>query len=317
MSLGAAPAHGVGQQQQTQPPAPPEWDGSSTPEPVRPPVTRKESELDRALRENDLERAERLLVAQIERKPNSPELLKTLAGVFMKDRKPLNAAIAIKKAEALGPLDNQTRFQLALAYVALKQRDWARPELQRLDAADPSNPIYEYWLGRLDYDDGRYDSAIRHLRRVVEREPQFMRAYDNLGLCYEALNQPEVAMSRYRDAIRLNRDTGEQSPWPPLNLGILLRSRGEIEEAESLFREALTYDQHFVRAHYQLGALLEQADRLAEAVNELEAATADPSYAEPHYALARIYRRQGRRREADAALATFQRLHEASREARQ
>ena len=33
-----------------------------------------------------------------------------------------------------------------------------------------------------------------------------MKAFDNLGLCYEALNQPEQAIAAYRKAIALNRD---------------------------------------------------------------------------------------------------------------
>ena len=90
-----------------------------------------------------------------------------LAGVFMNNRKPLNAAIAIKKAETFGPLDAATRFQLALAYIAMRRGDWARPELERLAAAEPLNTGYAYWLARLDYDGGRYDAAIARLRSVV------------------------------------------------------------------------------------------------------------------------------------------------------
>jgi tetratricopeptide (TPR) repeat protein len=134
-------------------------------------------------------------------------------------------------------------------------------------------------------------------------------------LCYEALNQPDDALRAYREAINLNRGEQAPSPWPPVNLGILLRTRGEANEAEALFREALKYDEAFSPAHYQLGVLLEQADRLPAAVTELQRAiAADPSYAEPQYALARIYRRQGRTAEADQALAAFQRLHDAKRE---
>ena len=69
-------------------------------------------------------------------------------------------------------------------------------------------------------------------------------------------------------------------------------------EAETLFRESISYDERFAIAHYQLGALLEQSERTEDAVKLLERAAAlDETYAAPHYALARIYRRQGQRRE--------------------
>jgi len=269
-------------------------------------------QIEAAIQSRAWDRAERLLAAEIERAPASPELLKLLAQIFIIDRKPLHAAIAIKKAEALGPLDNGTRLSLALAYISLGQAAWALPELERLAASDPSQAIYPYWLARLDYDAGRYVSAIRRLEAVVARDPRFMRAYDNLGLCYEAQHQPENAIAHYREAIRLNREAAAPSPWPPLNLALLLRQRGERREAEGLFREAIRYDARFAPGHYELGTLLEEQGRSLEAVDALtRAATANPTYPEPHYALARIYRRLDEPRRADQAMATFQHLRDA------
>jgi tetratricopeptide (TPR) repeat protein len=136
-----------------------------------------------------------------------------------------------------------------------------------------------------------------------------MKAFDNLGLCYEALSRPEDAIVVYRKAIALNRTSKEPSFWPPLNLGTLLPNRGELAEAEALLREAVKYDASAAKAQYQLGALLEQQDHLDDAVAALKrAADSDPTYSEPHYALARIYRRQGKTEAAAQAIATFQRL---------
>jgi tetratricopeptide (TPR) repeat protein len=281
------------------------------------PGSHRGGEIEQALNAHAWDRAERLLVTAIERTPSSPRLLEVLGRVFLIERKPLNAAIAFKKAEALGPIDNPTRFALVLAYVSLNHRDWARPELERLAASEPANATFQYWLGRLDYDAGQYGAAVKRFDQVVARDAGFVRAYDNLGLCYEALNQPELALEQYRKAILLNRRAASKSSWPPLNLAVLLRTRGETKEAETLLREAVSYDDGLAQAHYQLGALLEQDARLDDAVSELKRAVdRDPAYAEPHYALARIYRRQGRAAEASAALSTFQKLHDAKREAR-
>jgi tetratricopeptide (TPR) repeat protein len=274
-------------------------------------AARRRTEIDKAIKAGEWTRAETLLVAEIERTPKPADLLKELAGVFMKDRKPLNAAIALKKAETFGALDASTRLQLALAYIAMRRGDWARPELERLAAAEPLNTTYAYWLARLDYDSGRYDAAIARLRVIVQREPAFVRAYDNLGLCYDAQNQPEEAARHYREAIRRTRDTGEKWPWPFLNLGVLLKQRGEMEEAEALFREALEIDPGFAQALYHLGTVLEQSERTDDAVQMLHrAAAADPAYAEPYFALSRIYRRQGQVAAADAALVKFQQLRQ-------
>jgi tetratricopeptide (TPR) repeat protein len=282
----------------------------------RAPAADRDQILDRAMAARDWPRAERLLVDALERQPRSTTLLKTLAGVFLMDRKPLNAAIALKKAEAIEPLDPPARFLLVLAYVAMARGDWARPELERLALAQPAAALYPYWLGRLDYDAGQYASAIRRFEAAIALDATFVRGFDNLGLCHEALNQPEQAIARYREAVRLNRLGGEPSPWPPLNLGILLRTRGATDEAEGLFRESLAADPGFARAHYQLAAVLEDANRTDEALQSLErAARADPAYPEPHYALSRLYRRQGRAEQADAELRLFQRLRTPPRDA--
>jgi tetratricopeptide (TPR) repeat protein len=279
-------------------------------------ISTPSSELQKALASKNYERAEQLLADAIARQPASQSLLTQIASVFMLDRKPLNAAIALKKAEALGPLDNPTRLQLALAYIAMKRGDWARPELERLAADEPANVVHVYWLARLDYDAGQYASAIQRLQRVVAREPALVRAHDNLALCYEALHQPEEAISHYREAIRLNRaDTKTASPWPVLNFGILLRTRAELDEAEGLFREALVIDRRFAPGHYQLGVVLEEGGRLDDAVESLrQAISLDESYAEAYYALSRLYRRRGQTAEANAAMNQFKRLHESRRE---
>lgn len=272
--------------------------------------------IDKALKAREWPRAEQLLVAAIEHEPNSPGLLTVLGSVFLIEKKPLNAAIAIKKAEALGPIDDRTRFTLVLAYIALNHGDWARPELEKLISSDPGNPAYDYWLGRLDYDAGQYASAVKRFQKVIDTEPDSVRAYDNLGLCYEALNQPEAAEVPYRKAVELNRTATTKSAWPPLNLGILLRNRGELQEAETLLREAAKYEDRLAQPYYQLGVLLEQTNHPDEAIVELtRAAERDATYAEPYYALARIYRKQNRKADADAALATFERLHDAKRAA--
>ena len=167
-------------------------------------------------------------------------------------------------------------------------------------------------MGRLDYDAGKYASAISHFNEALARDPHFLRAHDNLGLSYEALDDPDTAIAHYREAVSLNREARSRSPWPPTTLGILLRQRGETTEAASLFREALQYDAAFAKGHYELGILLDQEGKTADALTELErAASLDRNFAEPHYLLARLYRRQGQTSRADEALATFFRLRAA------
>jgi tetratricopeptide (TPR) repeat protein len=262
-----------------------------------------------ALRTGAYERAETLLLKAVEDRPGSADLLRLLGGVFFVRGRALNAAVAFKKAEAIEPLDERSRFTLAMSYVALGRRDWARPELQKLASTAPRNALYPYWTSRLDYDDGRYATAVQGFQAALALDSGFAKDHDNLGLSHEALGSFDEAIRSYQEAVRLNREQGTRWPWPALNLGLLLSRLDRGDEAEPLFREALREDPRFPQGHYQLGVLLERSGRLAEATASLEeAARLDPTYPEPRYALARVYRRLGEVDRADRALAEFQRL---------
>jgi tetratricopeptide (TPR) repeat protein len=262
--------------------------------------------IDQALESGAYERAQTLLLEEIERSPGSAALLRLLGGVFFVSGQYLDSAIALKKAEALAPLDDRSRFTLAMSYVVMDRPKWARPELEALAGSDGKSPLYPYWIARLDYDEQRYADAVVGFRRALALDPAHVKAHDNLGLAYEALGRYEEAIGSYQEAIRLNRERRARSPWPALNLGILLTKLERLDEAEPLLREAAREDPRFAPARYQLGLLLEKKGRSAEAIAELSQATnLDPAYAEPQYALARLYRRAGNPESADHALERF------------
>ena len=273
--------------------------------------------VEQAIRTGDYLKAEQILVHEIDRNPRSPKLLTLAAGVFFLDGKYLNAAIAMKKAEAIALLDDQSRFTLAMSYVALGRHDWARPELEKLAQKNADSPLYLYWLARLDYDAQQYTAAIQKLERVITIDPHYMKAYDNLGLCYEAAGRLDDAVTTYQRAVDLNRQGRPVSPWPPLNLGTLLVKLEQFDDAEKYLRDSLLADPKFAQAHYVFGMLLEKRGRDEEAIRELELAAAlDTTYAQPHYALGRIYRRAGNAAKAGAELDQFEKLKQAKPEKR-
>jgi tetratricopeptide (TPR) repeat protein len=195
----------------------------------------RRSRLDEAIRARDFHAAETLLLEETKLNPKSFQLLSLLGGIFFQDGQYLNAAIAIKKAEAINPLDDSSRFTLAMTYIILNHRDWARPELEKLAQNNPSNALYPYWLSRLNYDAHQYQAAIAKLETVLKLDSNFMRAHDNLGLCYETLGKQDEAIHSYLEAVRLNRLKNLKSPWPSLNLGALMLKQGKLDEAAHYF----------------------------------------------------------------------------------
>ena len=272
------------------------------------PAARLEIEL--ALKARNYSAVEEGLVRVASQHPKMPLLYNCLARIFFIDGKYLNAAIAMKKAEALQPLEERDSFTLAMAYVALEKPDWARPLLEKLAEDNAKNPLYVYWEGRLEYDQQKLSQAAARFEKAIALDSGFVKAYDNLGLCLEGMGKYTEALAQYQRAVQLNRESKVHSAWPPLNLGMLLIKSNRGEEAEPLFRESLQWDANFAEAHYQLGVLLEQHNRTNEATEGLKrAGLLAPAYPQPHYALARVYRRSGKKEEAKRELEIFQTLN--------
>lgn len=270
--------------------------------------------LQQALRLHDYVKAESILLAAIQAAPQPADknrLLQVIGGVYFLHQDDLHAAIAWKKAEGIAPLPAPLQFSLAMAYVRLGQRDWARRQLQKLAAADAGNALYPYWLGRIDYDAHTYEDAIAQFQKAIQLDPGMARAYDNLGLCFFYRNENALAVADFEKAITLDRHATHPSPWPHINLAAALQVLGRLPEAEAHLRDAIRLDPGIASEHFHLGNVLDQTGNLRAAIDEYkQAAQLDAQYPEPHFALARLYRRLGENELAQEEVQTYQRLHD-------
>lgn len=269
------------------------------------------SAVNRALQQKHYGEAEQLLYAEIQKNPASAVLLQRIADVFFLDHRFLNCAIALKKAEALDPLDERHRFLLAMSYVLMGYEDWARPELQALAAQNPKQPLYPYWLARLEFSRRRYLQALQKVQQALKVDAGYANAWDLQGLCNYALGRYDEAVVSYQKAVAANRRKA-RSPWPPLDFGSLLVKMGRLDEAGKALREAVRLGPNLAQAHEELGLLLEQQKDLHGAETELQiAARLAPADPGPHYGLARIYRNRGEAARAARESALFGKLKKA------
>lgn len=257
----------------------------------------------------DYKSAEKLLGAEIERDPKSfraAKILEFVGGIFFLDGEYWNAASAWEKSNSTAPLAEESRFSLAMAYVKLHLPERAMPELQTLAQSHPQSALYNYWIARLSYDEQKYEEAISRLQRVTVLDPKMTRAYDLLGLCYDYLGRVQDAISSFSQAVQLNQLEAKPSPWPNLDMAIAQMETNDLAGAEANLHDAIAHDPHSAKAHYQLGRLLEKEAKFAEAVDLLNtSAFLDPSYPDPHYLLARIYKRLGKADLANAEVGKF------------
>ena len=115
----------------------------------------------------------------------------------------------------------------------------------------------------------------------------------------------EAAMHVYRRA--LHADPTLVDTW--INLGRLLHENGRLAEAERVYREALETQIDEPVLFYNLGVLLEDMNRKTAAVEAYEQALrGDPTLADCHYNLALLYDELAKPREAIRHIAEYRKL---------
>jgi tetratricopeptide (TPR) repeat protein len=139
----------------------------------------------------------------------------------------------------------------------------------------------------------RAGPVARRLARDARRAEEDLSAnrWFALGLDLEAA-APDDARDAYRRALELDPAHVDAR----LNLGRLLQESGRVAEAEAHYRAVLEGEGPTPTAAYNLGTALEDQGRTGEAIAAYRVAlAADARFADAHFNLARLYERTGRR----------------------
>jgi tetratricopeptide (TPR) repeat protein len=161
----------------------------------------------------------------------------------------------------------------------------------------------------LDLDVAKLASAVAPLARQAAKaagESEGMDAEDwfRLGCDLEPV-EAERALEAYGRALELSPDHADAH----LNLGCLLHEAGRFAEAEQHYREALAARPDDATAVFNLGVVLEDLRRPHAAAAAYERALeSDADYADAHFNLSRLWERLGEPRKAIRHLHAFRRL---------
>ena len=154
---------------------------------------------------------------------------------------------------------------------------------------------------------------------TVAKRPANARAQCYYGDALAARGQFAEALSHYDAAIQSDlpaRTSGGRSILGDIlvNSGNVLRALGRESEAVIRYEAALHVDPDLAPAHYNLGCVDLQADRLPEAINRFEQALRiDPDYVAAHTSLGSALLLEGRTTEALVHYETALRLDPSAR----
>jgi tetratricopeptide (TPR) repeat protein len=202
---------------------------------------------------------------------------------------------------------------LGLIHIAHRQDGAAAFELRKAVEQDPNQAQTRYFLGRALYSTGVYSEARDQFLACLRIQPGYRKAFENLALCYEALEDDSKATEAYTRAIELEKSqAGPQHAEPYAFYGAMLAKTGQIEKALAVLEEAVTVSSKSFVANYHLGRVLLSSDQLDRAERYLRAASElEPKFSRTYYLLGTLCQKQNRREAAVSYLALFKKLDQA------
>lgn len=251
-----------------------------------------------------LAETETRLRASLQQNPQSAATLYKLALVLREQNRPRESLEIYTRAAQLQKPTAAQLHSAALNYVLLGDFDDAVHWLRVALGMEPNNAEILYSLGRCFYTKNVFPDAEKVYLRLLALDPTNLKAEENLGLTYDAQNDPRRAEEHLRTAAQWAKERGLQDPWPYLDLGVFLLNQIRTVEAQPMLEKAVELAPQSFWAHEKLGMALVANGNPARGVRELEMSVSlAPKDPKAHFELGRAYRAAG---QADKAREEFE-----------
>ena len=301
------------------------------------------AEADAAYRRNDLETALRIAKGHLARRPFSRYAALLAARCLSRLSRPDQAEPYYQRA---GPLGLEDRHIRAYALVVNNRREPAirayreilafRPDdllaLSRMaavlisesrwgDALETANRLIKIPAGAVightlagvvHHNTSDSELAVLEFDRVLALDPELKRMpLKPRSMFWTEYGHNLLSVGRWDDARRhLSRVLGEGDDAKVADLlGHSYYLEGALDDAEQCWRLAIRSDPNHFGTWFRIGKLEIQRGRLTEAIEPLRRAIAlQPQAIGPLYSLSLVYRRLGRREDADRLAEQIKRL---------
>lgn len=117
-----------------------------------------------------------------------------------------------------------------------KEFDQAEDALNRAASLAPEAPSITYRYGRLALAKGDINKAIETFKEVINRNPLFVRAYNEIGEIYENIGEVESAIRYYELAHQISPANVDRL----LTLAKLYSKAGDTEKFEEMLESAIS-----------------------------------------------------------------------------
>ena len=222
---------------------------------------------------------------------------------FMTDDFPKAAAIFRALLPTL-PDEPNVLYAAGISLAKTGDSQTAESLFQRMLTQNPDSPEVHLFMGQAHAAQKQDSEALKEFSRAIELNPKLPQAHYSAGKIYLEQGNLEQAENEFRAELALNPSDAPTE----YRLGHILLEQYKTDEALSLLSDVVRQRPQEADACYELGkAFLQKGDADAAAEQMEKAIRLRP---EPHmfYQLSLAYRRQGKEKEANAALQKYQTL---------
>lgn len=228
-----------------------------------------------------------------------------------KDFEPYRTSVDIRQYNGSPPQVYNLSIRLQL-----KAGVEVKPGVLNVELANvPAPAVANYQKALESAQAGDRKAAIEQLKQAIAAYPNFMLAYNELGVQYTKLNDLNKADEALRSALKISPDAA----MPLLNHGIVLALMGKFEPAVTELEHSLKQREQSANGHFYLGQSLANLGRFDEATTHLSRAVelGGDEMKDAHRFLGAIYLRRGDRERGVTELETYLKLSPNARDADQ
>jgi tetratricopeptide (TPR) repeat protein len=200
--------------------------------------------------------------------PDNIEMAYTLGVSYIQTHDPDKAREAFARMFSVSPGSAAAYLTNAQMMIRQQFEEFAEKELQKALEIDPRLPQANFLLGELAVYRADLERGVGFLQKEIAINPGFAMAYYMLGEAYTRQLKWDEALGPLQKSIWLN-------PFfsgPYIVLGKVYLKKGELVNAESMLRRALSRDPNNFSGHHLLAQVLQQTNRAEEAKKEFELA---------------------------------------------
>ncbi|WP_426736366.1 tetratricopeptide repeat protein [Myxococcus faecalis] len=139
--------------------------------------------------------------------PDEPSIHAYLGASYLKARRVEDAVAPLRIAAESMPHLYQPQSDLAVAYALMGRMDLAIPQLERVHALRPWEPVVLHNLGLALRKAGRLEEAVERFKAVLRLSPRRADSHLELGRTLLQLGRPAEAVAPLEEALRLRPDS--------------------------------------------------------------------------------------------------------------